>query len=82
MKMQMVFGKLLLELILILDYALVHEQKQHFISWREKSDRGREVGMEGEGSGGGRERGGKVGIRYPCPPPPCRCAIKNEIKVY
>ena len=52
MKMQMVFGKLLLELILILDYALVHEQEQHFIRGREKSDRMREVGMEGGGSGG------------------------------
>ena len=27
-------------------------------------------------------KGREVGIRYPCPPPPCRCAIKNEIKVY
>ena len=55
MKMQMVFGKLLLELILILDYALVHEQKQHFIRGREKSDRG---GKWGRWGGKWREKGG------------------------
>ena len=47
----------------------MHEQEQNFITGREKSDRGREVGLEGEGSGergGGKwdERGREVGIVY------------------
>ena len=50
-----------LELILVLGYALVHEQEQNFIRGREKSDWGREVGLEGEGSGG--RGGGKRGER-------------------
>ena len=57
-------------------------KNENFIRGREKSDRGREVGLEGEGSGGrgggkrgerGREVGGKgEGSRDwvpPCPPP-------------
>ena len=48
----------MLELILVHDYALVHEQEQSFVRGREKSDRGREVGMDGEGSG---DRGIEVG---------------------
>ena len=55
MKMQMVFGKLLLELILILDYALVHEQKQHFIRGRENLTGG---GKWGRWGGKWREKGG------------------------
>ena len=47
---------------MVLDDALVHEQEQNFIRGREKSDRGREVGVMGEGSGGG-ERGREVGER-------------------
>ena len=52
------------------DDALVHEQEQNFIRGREKSDRGREVGVyregsEGRGGGKWRERGGKWGMGTP-----------------
>ena len=45
-------------------------KKENFIRGREISDRGREVGLEGEGTGGrggGKwvERGREVGIGYP-----------------
>ena len=55
---------------MVFGYALVHEKEQNFIRGRGKSDRGREVGLEGEGSGGrwgGKwgERGREVGIGYP-----------------
>ena len=49
------------------DYALVHEQEQTFIRGREKSDRGREVGGEGEGSGV--KGGGKWGLGTPLSTP-------------
>ena len=59
---------------LVHEDALGHEQEQNFIRGREKSDRGREVGMEGEGSGGrgvGKwgERGREVGNGYPLSTP-------------
>ena len=67
-------GSLVSYFKLVLGYAKVHEQEQNFIRGREKSDRGREVGLEGEGSGGrggGKrgERGREVGIGYPLSTP-------------
>ena len=43
-------------------------KNENFVRGREKSDRGREVGLEGGGKWV--ERGREVGIGYPpCPPP-------------